>query len=149
MDRPPGAVQEQRQHLVPLTEPMTGLLAELPHWKGGDYLFTTTDGAKPVNGFSKTKERLDKLIVAELGGPPPPWVVHDIRRTVRTRLSGLRVSHEVAEMFIGHGRKGLARVYDQHGYADEMRAALEAWNARLRMVITPAYENLVPLRRRR
>jgi hypothetical protein len=102
---------------------------------------------KPVNGFSKTKDRLDKLLVAELGEQPPPWVFHDIRRTVRTRLSGLRTSHDVAEMIIGHGRKGLARVYDQHGYADEMRAALEAWNARLRMIIMPPPQNVVELRK--
>jgi hypothetical protein len=35
-------------------------------------------------------------------------------------------------MVIGHGRKGLQRVYDQHKFVDEMREGLEAWNARLR-----------------
>ena len=43
-------------------------------------------------------------------------MLHDIRRTVRTRLSSLRVSERVAEMVIGHGKKGLARVYDQHEF---------------------------------
>ena len=37
----------------------------------------------------------------------------------------------VAEMVIGHGKKGLARIYDQHRYIAEMRAALEAWSAEL------------------
>jgi hypothetical protein len=77
-----------------------------------------------------------------------PWVLHDLRRTVRTRLSALKVEEtvdgrkrlrrlvpdEVCEMIIGHGRKGMQRIYDQHQYIDEMREALEAWNARLREI---------------
>jgi hypothetical protein len=61
------------------------------------------------------------------------------RRTVRTRLSALRVSEPVAELVIGHARKGLARVYDQHRYIDEMREALELWAEKLRaIVLSPA-----------
>jgi hypothetical protein len=67
----------------------------------------------------------------------PPFVIHDLRRTMRTRLSSLRISDAVAEMVIGHGRKGLQRVYDQHKFIEEMREALEAWNARLRVIISP------------
>jgi integrase len=134
------------EHLVPLTDDTLALLSELPRWTKGDRLFSTTDGTKPVNGFSKTKARLDRLVAAELGDVPPGWVFHDIRRTFRTRLSGLRVAHEVAEMVIGHGRKGLARVYDQYTYVDEMREALEAWGSRLRLVVEPPPANVVPLR---
>jgi integrase len=62
-------------------------------------------------------------------------VIHDLRRTVRTRLSELRVPEHVAELVIGHARKGLARIYDQHRYADEMREALQAWAVRLRAIV--------------
>ena len=79
----------------------------------------------------------------------PPWVVHDIRRTVRTRLASLRVSDLVAEMVIGHGRRGIQRVYDQHTYEPEMREALELWAARLRDIVTPPPENVVRLRKGR
>jgi len=65
-----------------------------------------------------------------------PFVLHDLRRTVRTRLSDLKVRDEVAEMIIGHGRKGMQRIYDQHRYVDEMREALAAWNARLREIVS-------------
>jgi hypothetical protein len=70
-----------------------------------------------------------------LGHPPTRWVVHDIRRTVRTRLSSLRVPDRVAELVIGHGGKGLQRVYDQHSYESEMREALELWASLLKDVI--------------
>ena len=85
----------------------------------------------------------------ELGKAPVPFRLHDIRRTVRTRLASLRIADEVAEMIIGHGRKGIQRVYDQHTYETEMREALDLWAARLRDIVTPPPENLVTLRRGR
>ena len=41
-------------------------------------------------------------------------------------------------MVIGHARRGLARVYDQHQYLDEMREALDAWAAKLRDIVDAA-----------
>jgi hypothetical protein len=51
-------------------------------------------------------------------------------------------------MIIGHGRKGLQRVYDQHRYVDEMREALELWAARLRDIVTPPPDNVVRMKDR-
>jgi integrase len=79
-------------------------------------------------------------------GAPPTFVIHDLRRTVRTRLSSLRVPDAVAEMVIGHGRKGIQRVYDQHTYLTEMREALDAWAVRLRTIVDPPPPNVVPMR---
>src|SRR5262249_4263269 len=56
----------------------------------------------------------------------------DLRRTVRTRMAALGVPDNVAELVIGHGKRGLARIYDQHRYFPEMREALDAWAAELR-----------------
>ena len=83
----------------------------------------------------------------ELGKAPAPFRLHDIRRTVRTRLAGLRIADEVAEMIIGHGRKGIQRVYDLHQYETEMREALELWAARLSDIVTPPPDNVVRLKK--
>ena len=61
----------------------------------------------------------------------PRWVLHDLRRTIRTNLSALDVPDTVAEAVIGHGRKGIQRVYDRWRYLPQIRDALEAWQARL------------------
>ncbi len=124
-------------HLVPLSSEAIALLRALPRWTRGDHVFSTTGGKTAVNGFAKAKERLDRLIREETGTSLEPWVFHDLRRTVRTRLSSLRVPEPVAEMVIGHARKGLARVYDMHGYLDEMREALDAWAGGLRSIVEP------------
>ena len=146
---PPERFKSNATHLVPLSDQAVAVLRELPRFTKGDHLFSTTFGEKHVTGFSRAKAEVDKLVAERLGASPPPWVIHDIRRTVRTRLASLRVPDMVAEMVIGHGRKGLQRVYDQHRYVDEMREALELWAARLRDIVTPPPENVVQLNKGR
>ena len=143
---PPERFKSNATHLVPLSDQAAAIVEALPRFTKGDHLFSTTFGEKPISGFSKAKGRLDKMMMEDLGSSPAPWVIHDIRRTVRTRLASLRVPDMVAEMVIGHGRKGLQRVYDQHGYEAEMREALELWAGRLRDIVSPAPENVVELR---
>ena len=132
---PPERFKSKATHRIPLVKEATNILGELPRFNG-DYLFSTSFGTSPVLGFAKSKLRIDTLMKAELGYNPKPWVTHDIRRTVRTRLASLRVSDIIAEMIIGHGRRGLQRVYDQYTYEFEMREALELWAERLRDIVS-------------
>ena len=76
-----------------------------------------------------------------------PYVLHDIRRTMRTHLSALPVPDLVRELVIGHTKPGLHKVYDQHAYLDEKRHALELWAKRLRTIVEPTPDNVVTLRR--
>ncbi len=76
-------------HLVPLSNDVITILKSLPGYYPGDFLFSTTFGAKPVNGFSKAKANLEKAMQAELR-KLEPFVIHDIRRTMRTGLSDFR-----------------------------------------------------------
>jgi integrase len=145
-------------HIVPLSDDVMALLETLPRWSGGDFLFSSNGGKAPVNGFSRAKQRLDSRMLLSLRAMArthdenprsvqlEPFVIHDLRRTMRTRLSSLRVVDAVAEMVIGHGRKGIQRVYDQHQYLPEMKEALEAWAARLRSIVEPPLPNVVSLR---
>lgn len=133
-------------HIVPLSKEATALLEKLERFVGeesGDCLFSTTNGVKPINGFSRAKTALDKAMLEILKKKDPEtklpdWVFHDVRRTVRTRLSALRVNSDVAEMVIGHGKTGLRRVYDQHEFEPEMREALDRWANSLLKIVKPA-----------
>jgi integrase len=144
---PAERFKSKSTHIVPLTKDALALLKSLPSFTKGTHLFSTSFGQKPATGFAKAKLRLDKLMREEFGKAPAPFRLHDIRRTVRTRLAGLRIADEVAEMIIGHGRKGIQRVYDQHSY--EMREALELWAARLHDIVTSPPDNLVRLKKER
>jgi integrase len=148
------------EHVVPLTRDMLELLEGLPRFKSGSFLFSTTFGKIATDITEKVKDKLDRRMlrtlraVARARGEDPnavvlkPWRVHDLRRTCRTHLAALRVPDHIAEMTLGHGKKGLQRVYDQHQYEAEMREALEKWAARLRSIVTPPPANVTPFDRR-
>lgn len=155
---PAERMKADAPHVVPLCDQAAELLAALPRFqKRGGYVFTTTAGGKAVNGFSKAKCRLDRQMhrtfraLARKEGDAtspidsPDFVLHDIRRTVRTRLSGLPVASDVAELVIAHARPGLRRVYDQFAYLDEKRRALELWESHLAGLLRPARNNVVPM----
>jgi hypothetical protein len=65
-----------------------------------------------------------------LGG----WWLHDLRRTLATGLQRLGVRLEVTEAVLNHlsgSRAGVVGIYQRHDWADEKRAALDAWSAHL------------------
>ncbi len=158
---PAERMKADAPHVVPLAPDALALLEALPRWTKGDHVFSTTEGARPVGGFSKAKTRLDKAMLARMrdlaenrGEDPKkaklePWRWHDLRRTMRTHLSAVPVSDLVRELAIGHTKPGLHKVYDQSAYLDEKRHAFELWGTRLRGIVEPAPENVVELTRAR
>jgi integrase len=155
---PAARMKAEAAHVVPLSDDVIALLESLPRFKKGDHLFSTTFGAKPVNGFSKAKYRVDARMLRSwraLGhikgedrrkATIEPWVNHDLRRAMRTGLSALPVPDLVRELVIAHTKPGLHKVYDQYAYLDEKRRALDLWAARLRGIVEPsAPSNVVRL----
>jgi integrase len=146
---PAERMKGDRAHEVPLTPIAFDLLQSLPRWSLGDFVFSTTGGAKPVNGFSKAKARIDKL------SGVTDWVIHDLRRTVRTHFSALPVQDLVRELVIAHAKPGLHKVYDQHAYQEEKRECLALWERRLLSIVKSRVGEVVtdidepPERRRR
>jgi integrase len=136
-------------HSIMLTEPMCELLAELPHFEGGDFIFSTTEGKRPVSGFSKMKARLDRTIAAI--GHVEHWQIHDIRRVVRTGLSFSRVDGKIAEIVLAHARHGIEPHYDLHTYDREKLDALQRWEKGLVEIVdrspVPPAVNVVGMRR--
>ena len=145
---PAERMKSDAGHVVPLSDDAVRLLEGLPRFTKGDYLFSGSYGALPVNGFSKAKRALDARMREELR-QLPPFVIHDIRRTMRTGLSTLPVPDLVRELVIAHTKPGLHRVYDLHAYENEKRNALDLWAKRLRDIITPPPANVVELARAR
>ena len=137
------------EHRVPLTDDMVALLDGVPRFRGGDHVFSTTFGRKSTRIHDKIKHKLDRRMLRMLrwlarrrgdaakGVELRPWVIHDLRRVLRSGLAAARIPDHIAEMCVGHGKKGIARVYDQHRYDAEMREAFEAWAGRLRGIVSP------------
>jgi integrase len=151
------------EHPVMLSDDALQIIEALPRWSGGDFLFTTTSGRLPVSSLFKAKRKLDARMLrtlramARMRGEDPEqvklaaWVTHDLRRAARSNLAALRVDDGVAEMVLGHAKRGLQRIYDRHKYESEIREALQRWAQRLAAIVAPATptpetSNIVTLR---
>lgn len=110
-------------HDIPLSAPALRLLSCAPSIGDNDYVFTT-NGKTPISGWSRAKSELD-----EIAGVTD-WRIHDLRRSVATGLQKLGTPLQVTEAVLGHisgSRAGVVGIYQRHSYANEKRAALEAW----------------------
>jgi integrase len=134
---PAARYKTKLEHAVPLPALAVALIRSLPVLCDR-FVFSTSPGTH-FSGFSKSKGRLD-----ELSGVTG-WRIHDLRRTVRTNLSALRVAPDTAERVLGHVIGGIRGVYDRYAYLDEKRDALERWAHRLKAIIDPPPANVVPL----
>ena len=137
-------------HLVPLSAMAVSILDHLAGvtdqkkltWPAKGLVFTTT-GKTPISGFSRAKKLLDAEMLkiameqaVEAGEQSETieiadWRIHDLRRTITTRLQRLDVKLEVTEAMLNHisgkSRSGAAGVYHQHDWKEEKREALEKW----------------------
>jgi integrase len=147
---PKERTKNNRAHEVPLSDPA---LAALPSPRlGRDFLFG--DGEGSFTGFSKAKAKLDARINsarADRGEKPmADWRLHDLRRTVATRLSDLGVQPHVVQAALNHvsGHKaGVAGIYNRSAYSPEKRAALNRWGEHITALVEGIDRKVVPLRR--
>lgn len=134
--------KNEEPHEVPLTRPALKILERLPKFTG-PHVFTTTRGEKPVSGFSRAKQDIDRASGVS------DWHNHDIRRSVSTNLARLGIPPHVTEKVLNHRTgtiSGVAKVYNRYAYDKEKRQALEAWACKLESIIEGRESNVVPLR---
>jgi integrase len=121
--------KNKRQHALPLSPQAIEIIERLPKFSGSRFVFSP--GETAPSGFSRAKTRLDGFI-AKLngGGAIPPWILHDIRRSVASGLAALGINLPVIERCLNHvsgSFAGIVGVYQKHNFSDEMRAAMERW----------------------
>jgi integrase len=132
---PAGRMKNGIEHRVPLTGLAHDLLEEARRYSGAkQYVFASSHkgGAAAI-----TVRSLARSVTRHRGemGIENPFVPHDLRRTVRTRLAEIGAEDVVAEKVLGHQLQGILKVYNRHSYDIEKRAALMAWENRLRRIL--------------
>jgi integrase len=137
---PSARMKADRPHVVPLSEHMISIINSLP--RNNEFLFPNERGTRPFSSFSLFKEKIDRAMTEELrredpSAGPRSWRLHDIRRSMRTKLSELPVpgGDLVRELLLAHAKPGLHKVYDQHAYLDERRRAYELWDEKLTAIL--------------
>ena len=85
----------------------------------------------------------------ELGLPPieEHWTPHDLRRTVRSGLTGWAgVFPDIAERVLNHAVPGIRAVYDHADYRPHVAEALAAWDAELKRILDGDGAVVTPMR---
>jgi integrase len=150
---PKKRTKNGKEHVVHLSEQARIILNSLPIQKSL-YVFTTTLSSH-VSGYSKMKERLDKLMHSELDKEIEDWRVHDLRRTAASAMRGLRVQKDTIELILNHTsgeRGGLVGVYQRHELLDERIAALNVLGDYIERLVSPTdaecapHDNVIRLR---
>jgi len=123
------------EHTVPLSTSALAIFKALPRFDRCDFVFTFKSKT-PVTSMTRAKRSIDRAMMAQA-----PWTLHDIRRTVATGLQTLGVRLEVTEAVLNHvggSRGGIVGIYQRHEYAEEKRAALDAWALALDQAVAGA-----------
>jgi integrase len=132
--------------VIPLSSAAQAVLAAVPRIGTSGFVFTT-DGKRPISGFSKFKRKFDAKVLAELrtANPEaelPRWTLHDLRRTARSLMSRAGVSSDHAERCLGHVLPGIRGTYDRHEYLSEKRCAFETLATLIQRIVNPT-DNVV------
>jgi integrase len=138
---PKARMKAKKDHVVPLSPAAVDIICSLPDM-GSDLVFSNT-GTTEVSGWSKWKLNLDEAIAGQGGdaGRLDPWVIHDLRRSAASGMAALGVGPHVIEAALAHRSgtiKGVARIYNRHGYEDEKRQALNLWAETVKTAVAAA-----------
>jgi len=130
--------KNSRPFIVPLVASALSLLSARASATSSEFVFPgrTKGAAKPI--YTGSIERWvrrheHRFRIADV--PIPAWNPHDIRRTVRTGLSVLRIGSDTAELCIGHVPPKLTRTYDRYTQLQEKRDALIAWEKHVLAIV--------------
>lgn len=107
---------------VPLPLLARQLIDELGNHEG-PYVVSTTDGAKPISGFSKLKQKLD-----ELTGIEEHWTFHDIRGGIATYLEENGLDRAYTARILNHKDNSVTGIYARPEHRQHIAWVLEQWS---------------------
>jgi integrase len=147
IELPGERTKNKRPHTVPLSESARAILEPLRR-TGRDYVFGRDD-SHGFKGWGVSKQRLDERI-RDAGTSIPPWVIHDLRRSVASGMQRLGIRAEVIERVLNHVSgvfRGVAGVYQRDPMSAETRDALDRWARHVVGVVEGRASAVVPMRR--
>jgi integrase len=140
---PAARSKNGRAHTLPLPGLAFDIIKTVPCTASREHLFGSRSGTGFAN-WDKGKQALD----ARCG--VTGWTVHDIRRSVATKLADIGVQPHVIEQILNHQsghKRGIAGIYNRSSYGREVRAALALWADHVSTLVDGGERKIVPLLR--
>jgi integrase len=130
--------KNKQAHRVYLTDTAIALIGE-----NHSYVFPSpVNEGKPLeirtlsNAIKKNlPHTLESKVEDKLG--IPYFIPHDLRRTAASRMAESGISGDLIERIQNHvQKKGVAHIYNRYDYDKEKQTALEAWERKLKSIIS-------------
>lgn len=102
----------------------------LPHLKeiiqncssgDGQFVFSTTNGMKPISAFSQIKSQL------QTASGTCDWTFHDLRRSLATALADAGIDQFAIKCALNHKDNSVTGVYDRSQHLKRKTLALSKW----------------------
>lgn len=131
---------------IPFTPMIIGWIKELKKYTGhSEYLFPAL--SKKAKAPTLCAGTINNAIISLRAIMPEceHFVPHDLRHTMRSHLSALGVSEEIAERCLNHKRPGIVDKYTHHNFIEERRKALNLWTDLLASLEKGKSYNVTPI----
>jgi integrase len=143
---PGERTKNHHKHTLALPAAAWDIINAVPRLTHRDQLF----GVHAEKGFTDwgaSKLTLDDRLLGKMS--EPPWTIHDIRRTVATRMADIGIQPHIIEVVLNHHggfRRGVAGTYNRSSYDREVPAALALWADHLMAMVEGRKSRVVPLK---
>jgi integrase len=128
---PSERVKNHRTLVLPIPRQMREALDTWPRRLGRDHLFGT--GPNGFQAWSQSKRRLDARLNFR-----SDFDLHDVRRTVETRMAGLGIPKDHVNRVLNHAAGPVTESYDMWSYMPEKASALGRWADTLEQIVRTA-----------
>jgi integrase len=132
--------KNHRAHTIALPPAALTIIRAAPHTS--DLLFGTRSAS--FSSWAHGRQALDQ----RLGGAVQPWRLHDIRRTVATRMADIGIEPHHIEACLNHysgHRHGVAGIYNKSRYEQQIKSALLRWSEHVLALVEGRKSKVVAL----
>src|SRR5262249_45746044 len=131
--------KNHKAHRLPLLPMALSIIRATPHLVSRDKLF----GSRSAAGFASWGE--GRRVLDKRAGVTD-WHLHDIRRSVTTKMADIGIAPHIIEQILNHqsGHKaGPAGIYNRSSYEREVRNALALWEDHIRALVAGGERRVV------
>ncbi|MEJ1341052.1 MAG: tyrosine-type recombinase/integrase [Candidatus Sedimenticola sp. (ex Thyasira tokunagai)] len=141
----PKEERKAKPFVVPLPNMVIDLFRELHDCADGSewVIPGRYEGPLSDKAMGRAVRRMFELKVKDADGNQEPLIdipyfsPHDLRRTMRTHLSRLKIPPHIGERCLNHSLGRIVQTYDQDDYLEERREALERWGDAVELAVNP------------
>lgn len=136
---PARITKNKREHRFPISDRVVQILKTTPKIDDSSHVFPATRShvaGKPTTVFNGWNKPFLQFVK---GMEVDPFVLHDFRRTISSKMAELGVSQTVVEKLLNHVSGGtqspIAQVYNRYNFMSEMRDAINRYEAHLAKLV--------------